>query len=405
MTIANGVAKTLAYKREATYGTAPVATGAQLLRRVTSTLDLTKDTYQSAEIRSDYQVADSRHGTRRVAGDISGELSLGTYKDLFAAALRKEWVAGATFTAGVGSGITVDNTAKTITRASGSWITDGFKVGDVVRCGSLNVGIDGKNMRIVSLTATVMTVAETPGADVSTPDENATVSVVGSKLWVPTSGHTDVSFAFEHYFSDIDEAELFTGCKINTIALGLPATGLATAAFNIMGQNSTLYSAGSAPYYTSPTAETDTAIAAAVNGSLRVGGQDVANVTGLTINIASNLTGDSVVGSNLIPTMFPGRVVVSGQFTCYYEAGSSIRSDFYDETEISLIAKLDAGSASNTDFLTIGLGRIKLGGASKDDGEKGLIQTVPFQALLDTSGGSTSSTEKTTIWMQDSTLT
>jgi hypothetical protein len=366
---------------------------------------LTKDTYQSAEIRSDYQVADSRHGTRRVAGDISGELSLGTYKDLFAAALRKEWVAGATFTAGVGSGITVDNTAKTITRASGSWITDGFKVGDVVRCGSLNVGIDGKNMRIVSLTATVMTVAETPGADVSTPDENATVSVVGSKLWVPTSGHTDVSFAFEHYFSDIDEAELFTGCKINTIALGLPATGLATAAFNIMGQNSTLYSAGSAPYYTSPTAETDTAIAAAVNGSLRVGGQDVANVTGLTINIASNLTGDSVVGSNLIPTMFPGRVVVSGQFTCYYEAGSSIRSDFYDETEISLIAKLDAGSASNTDFLTIGLGRIKLGGASKDDGEKGLIQTVPFQALLDTSGGSTSSTEKTTIWMQDSTLT
>lgn len=405
MAIANGVAKTVAIKRESAYGVAPGVTGAQLLRRVTSTLDLTKDSYQSGEIRSDYQMADYRHGTRRVAGDITGELSLGTYADFFAAALRKEWVSGATFTAGSGSEITVDNTAKTITRASGSWIADGFKVGDVIRASSLDSAINGKNLRIANMTATVITTVESPGADVSTPDADAVIAVAGKKLWVPTSGHTNVSYAIEHNFGDIDESELFTGCKVNTIALGLPATGLATVAFGMQGQNSTLYSAGTAPYYTTPAVETDTPILAAVNGSLRVGGVDVASITGLTINVASNLTGDPVAGSNLIPELFPGRVIVSGQFTAYYEAGSSLRADFYDETEISLIAKLDAGSSADSDFLTIGLGRIKLGGASKDDGEKGLIQTIPFQALLNTSGGSSTAHEKTTIWMQDSSLT
>ena len=75
MAIASGVAKSVRYKVEATYGTAPGASGGQLLRRVTSDLGLTKETYQSNEIRADYQVADFRHGIRRVGGTLKGELS------------------------------------------------------------------------------------------------------------------------------------------------------------------------------------------------------------------------------------------------------------------------------------------------------------------------------------------
>jgi hypothetical protein len=90
---ATGVAKQLRYKAESTWGTAPGASGAQLLRRVTSTLDLKKQTYRSNEIRSDYQVNDMRHGVRSVEGTINGELSPGTYKDFLAAAVRKAFVA------------------------------------------------------------------------------------------------------------------------------------------------------------------------------------------------------------------------------------------------------------------------------------------------------------------------
>ena len=88
MTIAAGVAKQLRYKVEATFGTAPGASGAQVLRRVNSNLDLSKDTYQSAEIRTDYQIADMRHGVRRVGGNIKGEISPGTYKDFMTMAMK-----------------------------------------------------------------------------------------------------------------------------------------------------------------------------------------------------------------------------------------------------------------------------------------------------------------------------
>jgi hypothetical protein len=77
MAYATGVAKQLTYKAESTWGTVPAASGAQALRRVTSNLALKKQTYQSNEIRPDYQVSDMRHGVRSVEGSISGELSPG----------------------------------------------------------------------------------------------------------------------------------------------------------------------------------------------------------------------------------------------------------------------------------------------------------------------------------------
>jgi hypothetical protein len=102
MPLAEGVSGRIVYKfyTDATItpgvpavsATDPAATGGQILRRVASTLAFTKDTYQSNEIRSDYQIADFRHGVRRVAGNISGELSPLTYKDLFEASFRANWV-------------------------------------------------------------------------------------------------------------------------------------------------------------------------------------------------------------------------------------------------------------------------------------------------------------------------
>lgn len=72
MVQATGIFKRVKFKREVTYGTVPVAASAQLLRRVTSTVDLNKDVYQSTEIRPDFQIADYRHGVRRIKGTING---------------------------------------------------------------------------------------------------------------------------------------------------------------------------------------------------------------------------------------------------------------------------------------------------------------------------------------------
>jgi hypothetical protein len=71
----------------------PAAASAQRLRRVTSTLNLKKRTFESNEILSHVQRVDFRHGVRSVEGTINGELSPGTYKDFMAAAVRRAYTA------------------------------------------------------------------------------------------------------------------------------------------------------------------------------------------------------------------------------------------------------------------------------------------------------------------------
>lgn len=401
MAIASGVFKQLAYKVESTWGTAPSSSGAQALRRTSSTLDLAKETYQSAEIRPDLQLSDFRHGVRTVQGRISGDLSPGTHDDFIAAILKRDFAAVSAIT---GASITIAGTGPsyTVTRAAGSFLTDGVKVGDVIRltAGSFNAANLNKNLFVVSLTATVATVIVLNGSSLTAegPVASATVSVVGKKTYVPTSGHTDKSFSIEHWFSDIAQSELFTGCKATACAINLPPSGIATVDWDFMGKDVTT---ATSQYFSSPTAATSTGSLAAVNGVVRIGNTTVATLTGLTLNIAAGFTGEAVVGANTRPVMAPGRVLVTGQATCYFE-DATYRDAFLNETEISLMAAFTSDNTAAADFVSFVLPRVKFGGSSKDDGEKGIVQTIPFQALLNNAGGSGTATEKTTLVVQDS---
>ncbi|MGC4075474.1 MAG: phage tail tube protein [Rubrivivax sp.] len=399
---AAGLFKQLAYKAEATYGTAAGASGAQLLRRVQSTLDLAKDTYQSNEIRPDLQVADFRHGVRRVRGKIGGELSAKTYSDFFAAALKRDF---ATVSAMTGLGITIAagvGSTYTVTRSSGDFLAAGLKAGMVARltAGSFNAANLNKNLFVVGVTATVATVLVLNGSALVAegPIASATVTLPGKATYVPTSGHTDKSFTVEHFYSDLVQSEQFLGCKVDQIALALPPTGMATIDIDVMGQD---VATGGSQYFTSPTAITTTGVMAAVNGVLRLGGSTVATVTGLSLTIDPNFSGDPVVGSNKVPFLFPGTVRASGQMTAYFDS-VALRDAFINETEIDMLAAFTADNSAASDFLAFACPRIKVGGATKNDGQGGLVQTLPFTALLNSAGGAGVATEKTTIQMQDS---
>lgn len=400
MTAASGIFKQLAYKAETVFGTSPAAAGAQSLRRVQSTLDLNKDTYQSNEIRADLQVANFRHGVRRVSGKISGELSCKTYSDFFAAILKRDFTAGATAAA---ASLTIAGTGPTytVTRSARSFLTDGFKVGDLVRLsvGALNVANINRNLLVTAVTATALTVLPLSAVAMVAegPVTGCTVTVQGKKTYIPQSGHTDRSFSIEHWYSDLGQSELFTGCKISKLALGLPPTGMATIDMDVMGQDVT---AAAAQYFTAPTAQTSTGTLAAVNGVLRVGGTTVASLTGLSLDLSAAFKGDPVVGSNKIPTLFPGRVQVTGQATAYFDS-VALRDAFLNETEIDLVGVFTADNTNTSPAIALALPRIKLGGSAKNDGENGLVQTLPFTALLNTAGGAGTATELTTMTIQD----
>lgn len=91
-TTATGARHSMAYIEEVTRGTTPATPAFSNIRHVGTTLGLSKTTIESGEIRDDRQIAFLRHGNKSVAGDISVEMSYGTFDDFLEAALCGTWV-------------------------------------------------------------------------------------------------------------------------------------------------------------------------------------------------------------------------------------------------------------------------------------------------------------------------
>lgn len=81
----------LSYVKESVFGTTPANPQMKLMRHTSCSLVLSKESLQSAELRSDSQISDLRHGNRQAGGAIGYELSFGDFDDFLAAAVRSEW--------------------------------------------------------------------------------------------------------------------------------------------------------------------------------------------------------------------------------------------------------------------------------------------------------------------------
>lgn len=380
----------------------PAATGGQILRRVSSTLKLGKDTYTSAEVNSHRQISDFRHGVKRVTGGVvSGEFSPGTYWDLFEAVLRCTAAAAVTASQSDFTSVSADNTTSKFTFSAGNPHTKGFRVGSIVRFTNLSdTDNNSTNFLIVAMGgSSTREWTVYPAPDTMTADSAFTVAEIGQSMFMPASSFVARKFAIEHYFSDIDIARLFTEVRLDGFNLQLPATGLSTVDFTGMGRDMEVYTAGSAPFFTSPTSETSTGLAAAVNGVLYFQGTRVGVCTGLNIQAQLNASSDPVVGQNYVPEVFLGRLNVTGQATIMLEDATFINY-FKNETEVSLLSFLTSNNDDTSPAASIFLPRIKLGDADSPlQGEAGVVQTVPFQALKYATAGS--GIEATTIRLHD----
>ena len=404
MAIATAIANTFRIKKESAWGTFAGAAGAQIYRRNSTGLGLSKQTYASAEIRDDYQRSDFRHGFRSVDGSLMGDLSGGTYQLLIEAALRKTSAVVAAMTA-MSLTIAVDGAAPqyTITRAAGDWLAGGVRSGmvGILSIGTLNALNTGRWLITQVVSATVLKVRSlnsTATMFAEGPIASCTATFTGKVCIVPSTSHTDDSFSIEHWRPDISVSELFVGCKVNTLGLKLPASGMTTLEAAFLGKDMTR---NAAQQFTSPTAATSTGVFAAVNGALRIGGANVATITGLDLTINGNMSSGPVVGSNTSPDIFEGGVEVSGNLTAYYQDGS-LYDAFIAETEIDLMAVLLADNSLSSHFVSVYCPRIKLGGAKPDDSKTGIIQTIPFTALKSTAVEATSGIPATTIQIHDS---
>lgn len=381
MPLQNAVNVTLSYGPETTFGVAAATNTGKRLRRVSSSLVTSKESFASNEVRPDQEVSDIRHGMRRASGGFEGELSLQTYDDLIEALLRGTWAVGISITQATAAMATATLTAATgpttgtFTASAGSFLTAGLKVGDVFRVTG-STGNTNKNFRIVGMTATVLTVFPAPTN--ATAAATWAIAVTGSKLLVGTQRR---SFTIEQSMDEIDLSEQFTGCRIGQGSFQMPPNGMATVAFEVLGKDGQLLTGVNAPYFVSPTDAPNTAIMAGVSGALRLAGAERAIVTGVDFQVALSLSSQPVVGAKTAPEVFYGRTVITGNVSAYLEDESLINV-FLNETEVDLIVVMESGGTTPADFLSFKFPRIKFSGVSKTIGpDGGVIASFPFQAL------------------------
>lgn len=88
MAFATGGFHGLNYAEEVDFGVVPETPQMKRLRHTSCSLVLSKDSFESEELRSDAQISDLRHGNKQASGDIGIELSYGEYDNFLMAAIR-----------------------------------------------------------------------------------------------------------------------------------------------------------------------------------------------------------------------------------------------------------------------------------------------------------------------------
>lgn len=403
MPVAQGINKTIAYKKQSGLGVPASGSGGQLIRRETAMLMVTKDTYEVNEIVSHQQSTGAIHGVAKSSGTVNGVLSGASYQDFEGSLLRKAWVATTAITA-VSLTIAASGLNYTVTRAAGDFLTGGVKIGDVVQLsGPLNANNITKNLVVIAVTATVLTVNVLNTGSTLTvegPIAGCTVTVMGKKAWVPTSGHTNDYYTFEEYFADLTRSAVFPDVQVGTMDLAVPATGNVSANFALVGLGAVTKSGTQS--LTTPTAATTTNVMSSVSGAVYVGGVRYATITGINIKIDGQVNpGEATVGSNTISDVFRGRIKVSGSFTWVYDA-DTLGTPFENETTTSIMLVLSDARTDAANTMAFIMSAVKLFSNDPDDGEKQIVRTCNFTAQINGSGGASLANHQTIISIQDS---
>ena len=393
MAFASGVGKQVIISKESSWGVKPAAGTGQYIRRVTCDLNLEREQFSSKEIVSTAQTTDSRSGTDNVTGKLSGEMSPGSYDMFWESLLRGAFTNGASVTA---TTISFVASTKKINRSAGSWITDGIKLGDIVKVtGSVNNNVRATVTAITAtdLTVNAVLVNESSGASI-------TVAVAGKKLSTPLlpSSRTDDSYTVEQYHSDVGVSRVATGVKINNASVKIDPDAIATVEFGMMGKDMT---SSASPYFTTPAAASVTGVLTGNAGELYIDGVQAAVVTTFSFDLDGNMEAGKIVG-NLLPdgtrpaaNIFIGRIAAKGEFSAYFN-DDTLFTKFRDEVPVTLVFRFNG---EGTQAFSVKFPKCKLGGSTLDDKEVGgLIQSIPFTALLP--DGSSNVLEQSTVVMQ-----
>lgn len=378
MAIAEGSQTDFIIKEESTANTQETGSGGTRLRRVTGAIPLAKAEVQSQEKRNDFMEQNTTHGTRSGTFNFTSELFSGSYQMIVEAFLRKNVTDGITVSAdmSISSGV--------VTRAAGSFITDGLKKGMVGRFASMGTsGNLSRNCRVGAVTATTFAVTALDGgaaiADDAGPNGSATFTVTGATCHVPETAHTSKTFTIERRDKALGVSEVARGAKVGTLGLNVQPNSPVGITFS--GNYIDRARVDGGQVLTSPSDTDDGAAFSGAIGVARVGGNIVSVITGFSLDGDNGLQAPPVVFSNISPDVFYGNAgMLTGQITMFRDS-ITLQDAFDDETDVELELFLEAPGTAPLEFFSIYAARVKINGDTLDDPDGPATVTLPFRIL------------------------
>lgn len=196
------------------------------------------------------------------------------------------------------------------------------------------------------------------------------------------TGITPKYFTIEDYAADIDQARLYTGQTVSSMAISIAPNQMITTTFTMVGkdmvqsavENTVTPSSGAAPFDS-------------YSGALQIGdtGGVLTNngrVSALDFTVTNNYAPTFVIGSDVTPQLSYGMSTIEGTLTTYYEDDAMLNR-FLNETETALSISVDDPTGLNA--YTFFFPRIKINsgtvGVSGEEGSR--MVEASFVALYD----------------------
>jgi len=387
MAFASGARVQLTYVPEVTPGTTPTTPTMVVQRFTSADINPRKGALESQEVRADRQTVSYRHGMRSVEGTIGGELALQAHDDFIEAALGGAWANTVTNATDIG----VTNPDQVV-RATGSFLTEGFRPGDVVALSGLAVGGDDGNYLVTAVTALAMTLVNLDGSTIGITTEAAGagpgVDLVGDRVEI---GTTKAFFTMERGFLDIAQYEVFRGVTINSMAVDVQPENVPTISYGVLGLD--FDEATGTPLDGTPTAAPSNEAMSPFEGGIYENGTLIAILTGIAFTLENGRTSQGAIGQNSAVDIAEGDAKVTGQVSALF-TDAALYNKFVNETESSLWLRL-VDPADNAEFINVVIPRIKYTGASKSPPKTGdIVMDMPFMGLRHATTGTTLSIQR-----------
>ena len=197
-------------------------------------------------------------------------------------------------------------------------------------------------------------------------------------------GVTPKFMSIEDYAADIDQARVFSGCSVSSMAISLAPNQMVTTTFSMVGKDMTISGTEKTQDAASGAAPFD-----AYSGDLSIGNvggaAPVAIVTALDFTLNNSYAPTFVIGDDSAPSLEYGRAEIEGTFTAYFEDASLINR-FLNETETEIEVSVDDPTGANT--YTFTFPRVKINSADVGvDGPTSRMVSLSFVALYDATEG------------------